>query len=165
MRTNHEPRWFTQALRAARREVHNQVIAHVCAADPTARLPKFTDDADAAYYRGFSHRGLWNLIECLVDEASSIDDRVQEYSSRDFLSQPFRQTEVEWLDHTGSATWGNARAWVSEPYPHAITAESVRQIQLVADLANLYTGISANSWHYPGHTVRIVFWEKPLPKE
>jgi len=161
VRANHEPRWFMQALQAARRAVHDRVVAGVHATDPTVRVPKFVaGDGHYEGYNRYSHIGLWCVIERLVDEASSIDDQVQWHLARDFSGDRYRRTEVEWLDHTGSATWGKGRAWVSEPYPHAITAESMRQIQLVADLTNLHSGISANSWHYPGHTVRIVFWEK-----
>ena len=159
VRENHEPRWLLQALQAARRAVHDSIVARVNEADPTVRMPKFVSGDDHCW--GYSHIGLWYFIERLVDEASSIDDQVQWHLARDLRSSaPCRRMEVEWLDHTGSTTWGKARAWVSEPYPHAITAESMRQIKLVADLANLHSGVSANSWHYPGHTVRIVFWEK-----
>ena len=158
VRANHEPRWLLQALQAARRAVHDQMVSRVREIDPAVRIPKFV--SGEGYSGGYSRGGLWYFIERLVEDASSIDEWVQWWVARDFSREPRRRTEVEWLDHTGSATWGKARAWVSEPYPHAITAESMRQIQLVADLANLYSGVSANSWHYPGHTVRIVFWEK-----
>ena len=162
VRANHEPRWFTQAIQRARRNVYAAMIKRVKEADPKGFIPRF-EATDSCW--GYSHIGLWNLIERLVEEAASVDDWVRYLvdfgSGRDpRTSPPNRRTEVSWLDHTGSATWGKGRAWVSEPYPHAITAESMRQIQLVADFANLYTGVSANSWHYPGHTVRIVFWEK-----
>ena len=162
VRANHEPRWLLQALQAARRAVHDSVVARVHEADPTVRMPKFVS-GDGPYWGGnrYSHVGLWCSIERLIDEASSIDDQVQWHLARDFRSsKPCRRMEVKWLDHTGSTTWSKARAWVSEPYPHAITAESMRQIKLVADLANLHSGVSANSWHYPGHTLRIAFWEK-----
>lgn len=159
VRANHEPRWFTQAIQAARRAVHDKMVARVYEIDPTVRIPKFM--AGDGHRWGYSHVGLWCLIEQLVEEASSIDDWVEWWTNLHVLSSaPGRRTEVGWFDHTGSTMWGKARAWVSEPYPHAITTENLRQIELIADSAKLHCGVDANSWHYPGHTVRIVFWEK-----
>jgi len=159
VRSNHEPRWFTQAIQAARRAVHAKLVVRVHEIDPTVRIPKFVAGDGRRW--GYIHVGLWCLIEQLVEEASSIDAWVEWWTSHNVLSsEPLRRTEVRWFDHAGSTTWGKGRAWVSEPYPHAVTAENLRQIEIIADLAKLHCGVVANSWHYPGHTVRIVFWEK-----
>jgi hypothetical protein len=160
VRANHEPRWFRQAIQAARRSVYNAMIKRVKEVEPEGFIPRF-DTSDRCW--GYSHIGLWCLIERFVEEASSMEDWIRylvDFYRGPESGPPERRTEVNWLDHTGSTTWGKARAWVSEPYSHAVTAENLRQIELIADFAKLHSSIDANSWHCPGDTVRIVFWEK-----
>lgn len=62
---------------------------------------------------------------------------------------------VSWLDHCGSTRLPDGRvAFVSEPY--SVSADDLRSIAEIAALLNCEWWVTANSWWYPGHTLRIV---------
>lgn len=61
-----------------------------------------------------------------------------------------------WLDHWGSTMMCGKLCFVSEPYN--VTAEKVADVDAFAARLGVQWSLSANSWWYPGHTVRIVLW-------
>jgi hypothetical protein len=65
-----------------------------------------------------------------------------------------------WLDHFGSTTLADGRAaFVSEPYH--VTAAELAECQEIAARVGCDFWVSANSWWYPGVTIRLVFAKKP----
>lgn len=66
--------------------------------------------------------------------------------------------ESRWLDHWGSTTLHDGRlAFVSEPYH--LTPFDIQQIDYVATAIKAQWWIDANSWWYPGRTIRVVIAE------
>lgn len=67
--------------------------------------------------------------------------------------------DAQWLDHWGTAACPVCDdAFVAEPYEfYEETIESAQRFAELLDLSWLY---SPNSWHYPGHTFRLLFWPK-----
>ena len=64
-----------------------------------------------------------------------------------------------WLDHFGESVWySGEKIFVSEPYQ--ITNKDHSQISELARELDCEYRISSNSWWYPGHTIRIEFYEK-----
>ncbi len=62
-----------------------------------------------------------------------------------------------YLDHPGAARFaGDDEAFVFEPY--RINADHLERCEWVADALECHCSISANSWHYPGETLRVAFW-------
>lgn len=62
-----------------------------------------------------------------------------------------------YLDHPGTARFaGDPEAFVFEPYH--ISADHSQRSKWVAGALECHCTISANSWHYPGETVRVAFW-------
>ena len=66
--------------------------------------------------------------------------------------------KVTWLDHWGQCSWGNGMAFCSEPY--SIGVEGLQSVQDLATAIGCEWSLSANSFHYPGWTIRIVFFQK-----
>lgn len=66
-----------------------------------------------------------------------------------------------WLDHWGTAMHYGKEAFVSEPYGLGLTW--LQDIDALAKQIGCKYEISPNSWHYPGHTIRILFYEGDLP--
>ena len=64
-----------------------------------------------------------------------------------------------WLDHWGSTTHRGRKAFVTEPYADRSHIEAALRF---ADLLGLQVEFAANSWWYPGSTLRIAFY---LPDE
>lgn len=63
-----------------------------------------------------------------------------------------------WLDHWGSTedeSVGMLDCFVSEPYYF-----HQGSVQAFADLLDLEWVMSPNSWHYPGHTFRLLFFPR-----
>ena len=60
-----------------------------------------------------------------------------------------------WMDHWGRTDWNFKDVFVTEPYH--FEEEPVRRF---AELLDLDYRVSANSWHYPGSTFRILFFPK-----
>ena len=68
-----------------------------------------------------------------------------------------------WADHFGSTILarggkGPREFFVAEPY--GLTEQSALGAIQFAEMLDLGIEIDANSWHYPGSTVRIIFWPK-----
>lgn len=64
-----------------------------------------------------------------------------------------------WLDHWGSTKLTDGRiAFVSEPY--GVSLKELNHISDVARAIGCECWVSANSWWYPGHTMRVVFAEE-----
>lgn len=64
-----------------------------------------------------------------------------------------------WLDHWGATILSNGqKVLVSEPYQ--VSNKSLEVVAELADRVGCRWWISANSWHFPGRTIRIVFAEK-----
>jgi hypothetical protein len=68
-----------------------------------------------------------------------------------------QQTRWHWLDHYEV----DGDTFISEPY--AISEEDVKQLIEACDSLDLTFSISAQSWHYPHHTLRITI-KKKRPK-
>jgi len=78
------------------------------------------------------------------------------------LNHALRGGQDFWLDHWGTTTLPNGhRAFVSEPY--GFTPEMARGLQEFCKPMGVSYYVSANSWWYPGWTVRIVI-EEPEPQ-
>jgi hypothetical protein len=63
-----------------------------------------------------------------------------------------------WLDHFGQTKWGKQTAFVSEPY--TIDRAMIDNIDDFCRLADVEWRLLADSWHFPGRTVRIVIFQK-----
>ena len=66
-----------------------------------------------------------------------------------------------WLDHWGWTDWNFHECFVAEPY--GLDEGAMKSIARFAELLDAEYCISANSWHYPGSTIRILFY-KGQPK-
>jgi hypothetical protein len=73
------------------------------------------------------------------------------------LARRFATCEETWMDHYGSTTIHGRMAFVAEPYP--VSAETIGKIAELARQLGLECFVSANSWWYPGWTIRIGFWK------
>ena len=62
-----------------------------------------------------------------------------------------------WLDHHGSTKWDGQPAFVSEPY--GVTAKELQQVADMCERCGLFYRVSANSYWYPGSTIRILIFE------
>ena len=62
-----------------------------------------------------------------------------------------------WLDHWGVTTMSSVQYFVSEPYEYGF---HLRAIQQFVDMLTLEYRVLANSWHFPGRTIRILFRPK-----
>jgi hypothetical protein len=69
-----------------------------------------------------------------------------------------------WLDHFGESIAGGSerRIFVSEPY--SLNARQLAEIDSLAKAIDCRYEISANSWWYPGRTLRVEFHEKTAQK-
>ena len=66
---------------------------------------------------------------------------------------------AEWLDHEGQCKWWDGRtAFCSEPY--GLDAKELASIEAFAAALGCDFRVDPNSWHFPGSTWRIVFFEK-----
>jgi hypothetical protein len=73
-----------------------------------------------------------------------------------------------WMDHFGTTTLAEGtehafQAFVTEPY--ACYPEMLQAAARFAELLRLSWEVRANSWHYPGRTIRIVFGPRELPAD
>lgn len=59
-----------------------------------------------------------------------------------------------WLDHYGTSVIGGIRCFVGEPY--GFSSECAKQLCRIQSDTGLTWWVTANSWHYPGYTVRVV---------
>lgn len=72
-----------------------------------------------------------------------------------------------WLDHWGASTYRGQPCFVSEPYH--VSADDMAAVAELCRRCNLDSHLSANSWWYPGETIRIAIYEPaagqadPLP--
>ena len=66
------------------------------------------------------------------------------------------------LEHSGHITVDGTEVLVTEPYAEKINAKTLNGLGEFAELVDADYWLSANSWHYPGRTVRIVFEPKPI---
>jgi len=66
----------------------------------------------------------------------------------------------EWLDHHGTTTFRGRPAFVSEPYH--LTRKDVDNIDDLCKAIGCEWFIDANSYHYPGYTIRVLIHE-PTP--
>lgn len=64
------------------------------------------------------------------------------------------------LNHSGHITVDGEDILVTEPYAEKINAETLKGLSEFAELIGADYWISANSWHYPGRTVQIIFEPK-----
>jgi hypothetical protein len=68
--------------------------------------------------------------------------------------------KLDWMDHWGSTVLLNGTpAFVSEPY--GITSETLAEVEAIAEECGCYANVSANSYWYPGSTIRIEIYPKP----
>lgn len=80
------------------------------------------------------------------------------YSGLPVLHTVRKRLGLRWLDHVGTCDWYGKRAFVTEPY--GIDAEALKSAQDFASRIGCECALSSNSWHSPGATLRIVFFEK-----
>lgn len=72
--------------------------------------------------------------------------------------------ENRWLDHYGTTTWRDFKdVFVSEPY--SVDGKTLSQIEQFAERLGLECQVDANSWHFPGWTIRILLWPKEWEQE
>lgn len=62
------------------------------------------------------------------------------------------------LDHWGATTWNGRPAFVTEVYD--LNAEDLLNAQTFAERIGCCWRVSANSWHYPGQTIRLLFFQQ-----
>jgi hypothetical protein len=67
---------------------------------------------------------------------------------------------VHLFDHWGSTQRNGKIVLVSEPY-----GPCVKSVVKLADFLGVECSIEANSWHYPGCTVRVVYYPHEHNKE
>lgn len=60
-----------------------------------------------------------------------------------------------WLDHFGSTIVGGIQCFVAEPYPQSV--DSLRAAERFANSIGADMTVSADSWWYPGATIRLLF--------
>ena len=66
------------------------------------------------------------------------------------------------MDHWGTTTDAKGRpVFVTEPY--GLTATGLETIQALASACKCEWRVEANSYWYPGHTVRVVLYEESEP--
>ena len=58
-----------------------------------------------------------------------------------------------------STTYMGGVAFVSEPYERQITPDTLARLDAFTEKLGIEWHISANSWWYPGWTIRILFYE------
>ena len=63
-----------------------------------------------------------------------------------------------WLDHWGSIS--QAQMFVSEPYTYNFHTSTILEIEAFCRRFGFTYAISANSWHYPGATIRIIIMKR-----
>lgn len=64
-----------------------------------------------------------------------------------------------WLDHWGTTeTCLHDELFVCEPYE--LGADALQSVAKFAELLGINYEVHANSWHFPGKTIRILFWYK-----
>lgn len=63
-----------------------------------------------------------------------------------------------WLDHWGSTAYQSRPNFVSEPYN--ITEDNVKEIAEIARKSGCKWFLTANSWWFPGATIRIAFYQE-----
>lgn len=83
-------------------------------------------------------------------------DRQRGYSASAVLCEVVTATGGGWLDHWGSTTTGDRPCFVSEPY--RFTAQDAASLDQIAESTGLRWYLSANSWWYPGSTIRVVIF-------
>jgi hypothetical protein len=98
----------------------------------------------------------------LIDQARAVLtptkvklSHVPRWFKKSGLFGPGRSTNKRWLDHWGSTKVNGEEAFVSEPYD--IGSEALLECEEIAKRLGLVFYIDANSWHYPGRTLRLVF--------
>lgn len=62
----------------------------------------------------------------------------------------------DWLDHWGSINTEYGTYFVSEPY--GFTPSWAPSINRLCEFLGARWQVESNSWHYPGHTVRILIY-------
>jgi hypothetical protein len=64
----------------------------------------------------------------------------------------------DWLDHWGTAVYGEDEFLVSEPYH--MNRERIEELLRFCDTLNLVFNIQASGHHYPTQTMRVFVWPK-----
>lgn len=63
-----------------------------------------------------------------------------------------------WAEHYGTTQYNGNTYFVCEPYD--LSHNEMEAVETFASKYGLLWRLDANSWHYPGYTIRIVFWHK-----
>ena len=66
---------------------------------------------------------------------------------------------AHWLDHFGSTKYAGSVAFASEPYEMAVTPDAVARLDAFTEKLGIKWHLSANSFWYPGWTIRILLYE------
>lgn len=75
-------------------------------------------------------------------------------------------TVNRWLDHWGSSTpsgWNGLECFVAEPY--GLCDTDFVSIGRFAELVGAAYCVDPNSWHYPGKTIRVLFYQPSAMQE
>lgn len=75
------------------------------------------------------------------------------------LAHAKNRFDLKWVDHYGSTVIDGREYFVCEPYPYCCRFEHLAGIVEFCQKTGLEHRISANAWHYPGKTIRVLFWE------
>lgn len=62
------------------------------------------------------------------------------------------------FDHWGTTTFADRKAFVSEPYH--VDSKMLVACEELAKILDCHFQVFSNSWHYPGHTFRLIWVEK-----
>lgn len=65
--------------------------------------------------------------------------------------------KYSWFDHDGTSIVDGCEIFVNEPYHYYAEPN-----QAFADLLDCELYVLANSWWYPGWTIRVAFWPKTM---
>ncbi len=124
---------------------------HHQAADQTqkqiddARLLLKPSPVELHHVPDWFRRALLKAIGCCHGDTSG-------WGVLNYARQKFSWT---WLDHFGSTTLGDRICFVSEPYN--VNPAELQQVKDLAEKIGCQWYLCANSWWYPGSTLRIVF--------
>jgi len=80
-------------------------------------------------------------------------------SAMDALQYVLACLGQSWADHVGLLEWDGRELLVAEPYADRIDLEMLQELQRFTETLGCAFMFSANSWHFPGRTVRIIIAE------
>jgi hypothetical protein len=100
-----------------------------------------------------------NWFRILLMREFGCDDG-QTYGSSVLYHAANSLTHTSWLDHWGSTRYRRLQAFTSEPYN--LDENDIKAIAEIARRCDCHWFLDANSWWYPGSTIRVVLYPSAI---